>query len=145
VSQREMERRDPRRGLARGRSRPSGKRPAAERAGTARGGTVEWNCRVGGVFGTHLQNPVGSEDSTHPTRTTRTANLMPRAIWNGVVVAESPKTVVVEGNHYFPADAIKKQFFEPSPTQTNCRWKGTASHYTLNVGGQKTPDAAWSD
>ena len=68
---------------------------------------------------------------------------MPRAIWNGVVVAESPKTVVVEGNHYFPADAIKKQFFEPSPTQTNCPWKGTAGYYTLNVGGQKNPDAAW--
>jgi uncharacterized protein (DUF427 family) len=68
---------------------------------------------------------------------------MPRAVWNGVVVAESPKTVVVEGNHYFPPDTIKQEFFLPSETHTVCGWKGTASYYTLNVNGQSNPDAAW--
>jgi uncharacterized protein (DUF427 family) len=68
---------------------------------------------------------------------------MPRATWNGVVIAESPKTVIVEGNHYFPADAIHKEYFQPSETQTVCGWKGTASYYTLNVNGETNPDAAW--
>ena len=68
---------------------------------------------------------------------------MPRAIWNGAVVAESPATVLVEGNHYFPPDAIRLEYFEPSATQTVCGWKGTASYYTLSVQGQKNPDAAW--
>jgi uncharacterized protein (DUF427 family) len=68
---------------------------------------------------------------------------MPRAIWNGVVVAESPETVTVEGNHYFPPDSIRREYFEPSNTQTVCGWKGTASYYTLSVQGQKNPDAAW--
>jgi uncharacterized protein (DUF427 family) len=68
---------------------------------------------------------------------------MPRATWNGVVIAESPKTVIVEGNHYFPADAIHKEFFQPSATQTVCGWKGTANYYTLSVNGESNPDAAW--
>jgi len=68
---------------------------------------------------------------------------MPRATWNGVMVAESPKTVVVEGNHYFPADSIHNEFFQPSQTQTVCGWKGTASYYTLNVNGETNADAAW--
>jgi uncharacterized protein (DUF427 family) len=68
---------------------------------------------------------------------------MARAIWNGVVVAESPDTVVVEGNHYFPPRSIKKDYFEPSETHTTCGWKGTASYYTLVVNGQRNPDAAW--
>jgi uncharacterized protein (DUF427 family) len=68
---------------------------------------------------------------------------MPRAIWNGAVVAESPKTVVVEGNHYFPPETIRKVYFQPSATHTECGWKGTASYYTLAVDGQTNPDAAW--
>lgn len=68
---------------------------------------------------------------------------MPRAIWNGKVVAESPDTVVVEGNHYFPADAIRNEYFQPSETHTVCGWKGTASYYTLVVDGKSNPDAAW--
>jgi uncharacterized protein (DUF427 family) len=68
---------------------------------------------------------------------------MPRAIWNGAVVAESPKTVVVEGNHYFPANTIRLEYFQPSATHTVCGWKGTASYYTLAVDGQTNPDAAW--
>ena len=66
-----------------------------------------------------------------------------KAIWNGQVVAESDATVVVEGNHYFPPTAIKREFFTPSSTHTHCGWKGEASYYTLTVGGQTNPDAAW--
>jgi uncharacterized protein (DUF427 family) len=66
-----------------------------------------------------------------------------RAIWNDTVVAESDDTVVVEGNHYFPADSINPQFFTPSSTTTVCGWKGTASYYSLSVGGERNPDAAW--
>ena len=66
-----------------------------------------------------------------------------KAIWNGQVVAESDATVVVEGNHYFPPDAIRKEFFVPSDTHTHCGWKGQASYYTLRVNGKENPDAAW--
>jgi uncharacterized protein (DUF427 family) len=68
---------------------------------------------------------------------------MPRAIWNGTVLADSPDTVVVEGNHYFPTDSIKQEHFQPSDTHTECPWKGTASYYTVSVNGQTNPDAAW--
>ncbi|AMV26304.1 hypothetical protein VT84_18040 [Gemmata sp. SH-PL17] len=66
-----------------------------------------------------------------------------KAMWNGTVLAESDQTVVVEGNHYFPPDAIHKEHFEPSTTHTVCSWKGTASYYTVVAGGQRNPDAAW--
>ena len=66
-----------------------------------------------------------------------------KAIWKDTVIAESDDTVVVEGNHYFPPDAIRSEFFEPSDTHTVCPWKGTASYYTLTVDGQQNPDAAW--
>jgi len=66
-----------------------------------------------------------------------------RAVWNDTVVAESQNTVVVEGNHYFPPDSIHEGYFQPSGTTTVCPWKGTASYYTLNVGGEQNPDAAW--
>lgn len=66
-----------------------------------------------------------------------------KAMWNGIVVAESDHTEVVEGNHYFPAHTIKREFFKPSETHTVCPWKGTASYYTLEVNGSTNPDAAW--
>jgi uncharacterized protein (DUF427 family) len=66
-----------------------------------------------------------------------------KATWNGVVIAESEHTEVVEGNHYFPADTVKREFFKPSATHTVCPWKGTASYYTLEVNGDTNPDAAW--
>lgn len=66
-----------------------------------------------------------------------------QAIWNNAVIAESDDTVVVEGNHYFPADSIKQEFFEPSRTTSVCGWKGTASYYSINVDGNKNSDAAW--
>jgi uncharacterized protein (DUF427 family) len=68
---------------------------------------------------------------------------MPKAMWNGAVLAESDRTVVVEGNHYFPPDAIKTEYFKPSDTHTVCHWKGTASYYTIEVDGKRNPDAAW--
>ncbi len=66
-----------------------------------------------------------------------------KAIWNDTVVAESDDTVVVEGNHYFPADAINSEYFKPSSTTSVCPWKGTASYYSLEVEGESNADAAW--
>ena len=66
-----------------------------------------------------------------------------QAIWNGTVVAESNDTVVVEGNHYFPASAIDQKYLLPSNTKTMCSWKGQASYYTLFVDGDANPDAVW--
>jgi uncharacterized protein (DUF427 family) len=69
--------------------------------------------------------------------------LMIRAQWKGVVVAESARTIVVEGNHYFPPETIHAEFFQASATQTVCSWKGTARYYHLQVGGEINFDAAW--
>lgn len=66
-----------------------------------------------------------------------------KAIWNGQVIAESNDTVVVEGNHYFPADSIKREYLADSASHTVCGWKGTASYYSLNVDGVANKDAVW--
>jgi uncharacterized protein (DUF427 family) len=66
-----------------------------------------------------------------------------KAVWNGAVLAESDSTEVVEGNHYFPADAIDNKYFKPSETHSVCPWKGTASYYTVEVDGKRNADAAW--
>ncbi|MGE3806522.1 MAG: DUF427 domain-containing protein [Gemmataceae bacterium] len=66
-----------------------------------------------------------------------------RARWNNKLLAESEQTVVVEGNHYFPPDALVKDHFKPSPTHTHCGWKGQASYYHVVVDGQENKDAAW--
>lgn len=66
-----------------------------------------------------------------------------KAIWNNTVIAESDQTVVVENNHYFPANSIKQQYFKPSDTHTTCAWKGKASYYSLEVDGNENKDAAW--
>jgi len=66
-----------------------------------------------------------------------------KAIWNQQVIAESDNTVVVEGNHYFPPDSVKREFLQDSTTTTVCPWKGTANYYNLVVDGQSNPDAAW--
>ncbi len=68
---------------------------------------------------------------------------MKKAIWNGEVLATSDKTIVVEGNHYFPESSLVKKYFTPSPTHTTCGWKGVASYYNLEVNGQQNKDAAW--
>lgn len=66
-----------------------------------------------------------------------------KAIWNDTVLAESDKTIEVEGNHYFPRESIKKEFFQESDTHTKCSWKGTASYYTVKINGKDNRDSAW--
>jgi uncharacterized protein (DUF427 family) len=68
---------------------------------------------------------------------------MPKAIWNGAILAESDRCEVVEGNQYFPPDSIKSEYFQDSNTHTNCPWKGQASYYNIVVDGQVNQDAAW--
>jgi len=66
-----------------------------------------------------------------------------KAIWNGVEIANSDDTIVVEGNHYFPPDAINKSYFKESTTHSTCPWKGEASYYDVAVNGEVNKDAAW--
>lgn len=66
-----------------------------------------------------------------------------KAKWNNQVIAQSDKTVVVEGNHYFPSESIKKGFFKESNYTTTCPWKGTASYYHIEVDGKINNNAAW--
>jgi uncharacterized protein (DUF427 family) len=66
-----------------------------------------------------------------------------QAIWNGCVIARSDDTVVVEGNHYFPREAVSDAFLEESATHTVCPWKGTASYCHVVVDGRRNDDAAW--
>jgi uncharacterized protein (DUF427 family) len=68
---------------------------------------------------------------------------MPKAVWNGTVIAESDRTVVVEGNLYFPPDSVHKEFLRPSETHTTCPWKGKASYHHVEVADRRNPDAAW--
>ncbi len=68
---------------------------------------------------------------------------MPRAVWNGTVIAESDQCIVIEGNQYFPPDAVKTQYLRESATHTLCPWKGTASYYDVVVDGAANKDAAW--
>ncbi len=66
-----------------------------------------------------------------------------KAIWNGATLAESDDTIVVEGNHYFPPDAIDERYFRASDHTSVCGWKGTARYYHLEVDGERNADAAW--
>ena len=68
---------------------------------------------------------------------------MPKASWNGAVIAESDDTVVVDGAHYFPADSLNRDYLEKSTHTSVCGWKGTATYYSLQVDGQTNSDAAW--
>ena len=68
---------------------------------------------------------------------------MARATWNGAVIAESDRYEMVEGNVYFPPDAVNRAYLRPSATHTVCGWKGTASYYDVVVDGQTNADAAW--
>jgi uncharacterized protein (DUF427 family) len=69
--------------------------------------------------------------------------MMAEARWNGVRIAHSDDTVIVEGNHYFPVQSVDAALLRPSNTTTICPWKGTAHYYSLNVAGADNPDAAW--
>ncbi len=66
-----------------------------------------------------------------------------KAVWNGTTIAESDDTVVVEGNHYFPAESVRSELLTDSDTHTFCPWKGTASYKTIEVDGERNKDAAW--
>jgi len=68
---------------------------------------------------------------------------MPRAAWNGAVLAESDVCEKVEGNFYFPPQSINRQFFKDSSTTSICGWKGEAHYYTIEVDGNANKDAAW--
>ena len=68
---------------------------------------------------------------------------MPQAIWNDAVIAESDRTTVVEGNHYFPPESVGKGYLVRSDHQTMCCWKGTAHYYDVKVGYKVNPNAAW--
>ena len=66
-----------------------------------------------------------------------------KAVWNGVTIAESDDTVVLEGNHYFPAESLNKAYTSFSNHRTGCAWKGQAQYYSLLVNGESNPDAVW--
>lgn len=68
---------------------------------------------------------------------------MAKAIWNGVTIAESDQCEIVEGNYYFPPNAIIRSYFQPSHYQTTCAWKGTAHYYHVTVNGKVNENAAW--
>ena len=68
---------------------------------------------------------------------------MPRAVWNGAVIAESDRTRVVEGNHYFPPESVRRDHLRETATHTTCPWKGVASYYDVVVGSEVNRDAAW--
>jgi uncharacterized protein (DUF427 family) len=66
-----------------------------------------------------------------------------RASWNGETIAESDETVVVEGNHYFPPGSVRRELLRESDASSHCPWKGDASYYSIEVGGQTNDGAAW--
>ncbi|HEX9985530.1 MAG TPA: DUF427 domain-containing protein [Thermoanaerobaculia bacterium] len=66
-----------------------------------------------------------------------------KATWNNTTIAESDDTVVVEGNHYFPLEAVNQELLRPSQTHTVCGWKGTASYYDIVIGDTVNADAVW--
>ncbi|MCA9893892.1 MAG: DUF427 domain-containing protein [Anaerolineae bacterium] len=68
---------------------------------------------------------------------------MAKAVWNGIVLAESDNTVIVEGNHYFPIEDVNLAYFSETAHHTTCPWKGEASYYTINVDGESNENAAW--
>ena len=66
-----------------------------------------------------------------------------QAVWNDVIIAESDDTVIVEGNHYFPIDSIKQEYFKKTELTTVCGWKGMANYYSIDVNGKTNKDCAW--
>ena len=66
-----------------------------------------------------------------------------QAVWNDTIIAESEETIVVEGNHYFPPNSVRRKYLQDSSTHTLCPWKGQASYYDIVVKGERNADAAW--
>ena len=69
--------------------------------------------------------------------------VMAKAIWKNTVLAESDTFEVVEGNIYFPGDALRREYFKESDHKSSCPWKGVAKYYSITVDGEENPDAAW--
>jgi uncharacterized protein (DUF427 family) len=69
--------------------------------------------------------------------------VMAKAIWENTVLAESDRTIEIEGNQYFPPDAIRQEFLKPNDHHTTCPWKGLASYYDIEINGKKNSSAAW--
>jgi uncharacterized protein (DUF427 family) len=67
-----------------------------------------------------------------------------KAVWNGVTIAESDSTLVVEGNHYFPPDAVNRDLLRPSVMRSVCPWKGLARYYSIEANGLRNVNAAWT-
>ena len=83
-------------------------------------------------------------EETHPTGvTTPKEAIMFVATWNGAVIAQSDKTIEIEGNQYFPFDSVDQTLLVDSATTSNCPWKGTANYYSLSVDGNTNTDAVW--
>jgi uncharacterized protein (DUF427 family) len=97
---------------------------------------------LSGVSGARREKTARARIVTRHNRFRPKGNTV-KAIWNGQLIAESNDTVVVEGNHYFPLPAVKKEYLEDSFHTSVCPWKGTANYYTLNVDGKKNEDAVW--
>lgn len=85
----------------------------------------------------------GRIELLEPTNRNRNGGLSVKAIWNGVVLAESDDTVKVEGNHYFPEESLDRPYVEESDAHTVCPWKGGASYYSVLVDGERLDDAVW--
>ena len=66
-----------------------------------------------------------------------------KAVWNNKIIAESDKTIIIEGNHYFPLESVKKEYLKDSETKYQCPWKGQASYHNIVVDGEENKDAAW--
>ena len=81
--------------------------------------------------------------ATTSTSDTSGTGAMMQAIWNGAVIAESPRTIRLEGNHYFPAESVNRAYLIDSEKKSVCVWKGIARYYSLRVGAETNPDAAW--
>jgi uncharacterized protein (DUF427 family) len=68
---------------------------------------------------------------------------MPKAVWNGRVIADSDRTIQLECNHYFPPESVRREYFAESKTHSRCPWKGTASYFDIVVDGKANRDGAW--
>ena len=90
-------------------------------------------------LGARIAERIGASDGSAGRQATRM-----RAVWNGAVLAESDRTVKLEGNHYFPPDSLNREYFSDSNRRTVCPWKGAASYYTVEVDGSRTDGAAWT-
>jgi uncharacterized protein (DUF427 family) len=94
------------------------------------------------MLATH-RAPVQPKEDIIPGQGNTERRVVPRATLNGVTLAESDHTEIVEGNHYFPPGSVNRDLFRESATSTHCPWKGDASHLSVEVDGTRVEDAAW--